>query len=374
MPEDRGAEHAPDAPLGVSVVVATFRRLNRLAACLDGLESQVVPPEEVLVVTQADAESESYVRERAAGWRALRVVSAPRARSVAAYNAGLRAARMPIVSFIDDDAVPEIDWIERIVRTFHQDERIAGVGGRDVIFADGRPIDVGRRPRRRSQVGRIQWSGRMTANHHIAAGPARDVDVLKGVNMSFRRSEVVGHGFDERLLGPGAVVHAELSICLPLRRRGLRLVYDPSIVVMHHPAERPAGDHRASLSADAAFNSAHNEGLQIIEFLEGRRRVVFVLWAILVGNTEAPGLAVLARDLRIRKPGAVRRFFAAQRGRAAAWRSRRQPRGAQGAGLDQATFTPSLAGAALSRGSNLDHKLDACSSGAAVCIDDSDWR
>jgi GT2 family glycosyltransferase len=242
---------------------------------------------------------------------------------VAALNCGLAAARGAIVAFIDDDAVPNEDWLERIVMAFEPDERVAAVGGRDVVHIDGRVISAGRRRLpRRLEVGRIRWFGRMVANHHLGTGGPRDVDVLKGTNMSFRRMAVVGHGFDERLCGEGAVVHSEMSICLPLRRQGLRIVYDPGIVVQHYPAPRPHGDERA-LRSKPTFAVAHNEALQIFEYFGPGRRLVFLAWGLVIGTTDAPGLAVLARDCLRRRPAAWVRFIAAQRGKAAAWRTRR---------------------------------------------------
>jgi GT2 family glycosyltransferase len=306
------------ALLGVTVVVATFKRVQRLAACLDGVRSQTLQATEVLVVVHDDPESARYVTERLSSWPALRLVEAGRERSVAAYNAGLATATGALVAYVDDDAVPAPDWLERMVTTFRQDERIAAVGGRDVIMENGKPHSLGRWRGGALRVGHVHWFGRITANHHLALGPPRDVDVLKGVNMSFRRSTVMDHGFDERLRGPGAVVHAELSICLPLRARGLRVVYDPSIVVTHYPAPRPAGDDRASLSTTATANAAYNEGLQILEYLQPGQRCAFLLWSLCVGTTDAPGFAVLLRDLVRGKPQAFVRFVSAQKGRAMA--------------------------------------------------------
>jgi hypothetical protein len=165
----------------------------------------------------------------------------------------------------------------------------------------------------------------MVANHHLGAGGPRDVDVLKGANMSFRRMAVVGHAFDERLRGGGAVVHSELSICLPLRRQGLRIVYDPGIVVQHYPALRPHGDERA-LRSKPTFAVAHNEALQILDHFGPWRRLVFLAWGLAIGTTDAPGLAVLARDCLSHRPAAWARFVAAQHGKAAALRTRRTPR------------------------------------------------
>jgi hypothetical protein len=245
---------------------------------------------------------------------------------VAALNCGLAGARGTIVAFVDDDAVPSVEWLERIVNTFEHDDRVAAVGGRDVIFEGGRVLEVGRRGGLRvfgggPGVGRIQWFGRMVGNHHVGVGAARDVDVLKGANMSFRRQAVVNHGFDERLRGEGVQMHTELSICLPLRRRGLRVVYDPRIAVHHYPAPRPLGHGRDDFNSAAVASQAHNEALQILDYFGPLRRRVFMVWGSAVGTTSAPGVAVLARDLLEHRTGSWLRFKAAHHGRLAAWRS-----------------------------------------------------
>jgi cellulose synthase/poly-beta-1,6-N-acetylglucosamine synthase-like glycosyltransferase len=321
-----------DGRPAVSVVVTTYRRGDRLAACLDGLRSQAWCADEVVVVVHvSDDASARQVGQRASTWSELRCVRVERPGLVAALNCGLAVAREAIVAFVDDDAVPTADWLTRIVRTFERDERIAAVGGRDVIVVDGRVLGP-RRPRlhgpgaKPPEVGRIQWFGRMIANHHLGAGEARDVDVLKGANMSFRRAAVIGYGFDERLRGRGAVVHSELSICLPLRRQGLRVVYDPSIVVAHFPAPRPHGDERDDFGRAATTSAAHNEALEILDYFGPVRRLVFLVWGLAIGTTGAPGVAVLARDVLTRRPAAWPRFQASQRGRAAAWRTMRTPR------------------------------------------------
>ena len=313
--------------LSASVVVPTYRRVDRLAACLEGLRAQSRPADEVLVVVPTfDEPSASFVGELAANWPELSCVRVARPGLVAALNCGLAAARGAIVAFVDDDAVPTVGWLERTVETLEHDDRVAAVGGRDVVYEDGRVVEPP--PRRGPRVlgagptvGRIQWFGRMLGNHHVGVGAPRDVDVLKGANMSFRREAVVGHGFDERLRGVGAQVHSEMSICLPLRRRGLRVVYDPGISVLHHPAPRPVGDDRNDFSFETVASSTHNEALAILDYFGPVRRVVFMVWGFAVGTTVAPGVAVLARDLLEHRPAAWMRFKASQHGRLQAWRS-----------------------------------------------------
>jgi GT2 family glycosyltransferase len=316
----------------LTVIVPTHRRVERLAECLDGLQSQARHPDQVVVVVHvSDQETHAYVRERERRWPELLLTLVERDGVVAAQNRGLSVATGTIVAFCDDDAVPYPDWAERLLATFARDDRIAAVGGRDVIHTDGRifgadPLRGWRRLFGPPPVGRIQWWGRMTGNHHRADARACDADVLKGVNMAFRHSQVIGLGFDERLQGKGAIVHHELSICLPLRRRGLRVVYDPSILVAHYPAVRSAGDDRTDLRPEVITVLSYNEALSILDYLAPWRRVVYMGWAFVVGTGTAPGLAVLLRDLVTGRPGACPRFAAAQRGRRTAWRSHRNER------------------------------------------------
>jgi glycosyltransferase involved in cell wall biosynthesis len=307
----------------VSVIVTTYRRVERLDACLAGLRSQTWPAEEVVVVVHvSDYASADHVERLTADWPELRSVRVDRAGSVAALNRGLAAARASIVAFVDDDAVPAPDWLERIVCTFAQDERIAAVGGRDHVIVDGQVFGAeSRRPG--PTVGRIQWFGRMIGNHHVGVGAARDVDVLKGANMSFRRAAAAEHAFDDRLRGGGAQVHSELSICLPLRRRHLRVIYDPQILVTHSPAPRPHGDRRHDRAPATVHAFAHNETLAVLDYFGPMRRLVYAAWGLAIGTSYCPGLVVLARDGVTGRRAAWPRFVAAQRGRAAAWKTHR---------------------------------------------------
>ena len=242
LPVDVSASHiaqrafAPDRrpirpQLSISVIVPTYRRPLDLARCLTALERQARRPDRVIVVIRADdLETQRYLQMRIAN-DFLTVVFVEREGVVAALNAGLDAADGDIVAFTDDDARPHADWLERIEAHFHDDASIGGVGGRDYVKGLESEHES-------SRVGEIQWFGRQIGNHHLGNGPARDVEVLKGVNMSFRSDAIRGVHFDERLRGSGAQVHNELLFCFAVSRGGWRLVYDPAVAVDHFPAER----------------------------------------------------------------------------------------------------------------------------------------
>jgi hypothetical protein len=312
--------------LACSVVIPSYARPESLADCLDGLRSQERLPDEVVVVTRLD-DHES--REVALSAEGLHVVLADVRQPglVAALNAGVVAASGPILAMIDDDAVPRPDWLRRILQTYATDARIAGVGGRDVVWEGGRIVGPPPSQHGDTVVGKAGRFGRVVGRHHLGVGHPRDVDVLKGANMSYRKCALLPYGFDARVRGRGSQPHNELSACLPIRRRGLRLVYDPMILVDHFPRPRPMGDHRAVESSLVSGELAFNETLSLWPFLRGWSRVGFVLWAVLVGTRSAPGLVQATRLMATGDAGGGARWIASVSSRAAAVRVlRREPR------------------------------------------------
>ncbi len=291
-----------------TVVVPTFRRTAKLTRCLAAIRAQTMAPSEVLVtVRDTDTASRNVVGAHT-DWPALREVPVSRAGVVAAMNAALDATTGDIVALTDDDAEPAPDWLERMAHVLEAHADVAGVGGKDIqsgVSAE------------RADVGRVQWFGRVIGNHHIGVGPARDVDVLKGVCCAFRTEAIRTIRFDERLRGQGAQVHWELALCLALRRAGWRLVYDPAIQVTHHVAPRHDADqlHRGRFDSAPHEDAVFNETLAMREHLRGLRRLAFESWSLLVGTAESPGIAQLPRVVLSEGSQGWQRFLATRRAR-----------------------------------------------------------
>ena len=268
--------------LSVSVVVPTFKRHQDLARCLSALSRQVRPADEILVVVRnGDAESRQVLEAAEA-----RCVTVSKPGLVASLNAGIDAAAGEIIAMTDDDAEPRSDWLARIEQQFQSRPCVGGVGGRDIC--PHRLV-----PKRR--VGTVQWFGRLIGNHDAGVGVAREVDTLKGVNMSFRRAALNGRRFDERLRGGGAEVDNELQLCLSLKRDGWRLLYDPQIIVDHWIAPRPAGDARSPAEVESVRAATHNNTLAILEHLPRAAKWVFLAWAVCIGTRRDFGFVQFLR-------------------------------------------------------------------------------
>ena len=110
----------------VSVIVPVLDDAEALHACLDALHAQQAAfPFEVIVVDNGSRDATPEV----ASAHPLRpvVLSERRRGSYAARNAGVSAARGPLLAFTDADCVPDDDWLQRGVAEL---EASPAAGGR----------------------------------------------------------------------------------------------------------------------------------------------------------------------------------------------------------------------------------------------------
>jgi glycosyltransferase involved in cell wall biosynthesis len=308
----------------VSVVIPTYRRPKDLERCLKSLKEQSLPPLEVIVVLrESDLDTINLIRssEFTLEFKDLALsfiyISVPGV--VAAMNLGLKQAKGEIVAFTDDDASPSSSWLEQISKHVQSDHRIGGVGGRDIL-QNPNSWDLGTR----EVVGIIKWYGKLVGNHHRGVGEAREVDILKGVNMAFRKKAIEELSFDDRMLGTGAQVHFEAAFCLCLRRKGWKLIYDPSITVDHYTAPRFDEDQRCLFNEAAFFNEIYNETLVVIEHLSFVQRLFYLIWVNTIGTWRSLGLLQYVRYLLKSEQFAWKKLRISNYARYQAWQSWRK--------------------------------------------------
>lgn len=302
----------------VAVLVPTYRRPQDLRRCLSALGHQTLPPDLVVVVVRRDDAASHAVLDE--GWTMLplRLVEVDAPGVVHALNCGLAVIDSEIVAIIDDDTAPRPAWLARIVDIFTTRTDVGGLGGRDWVHQGGR-VESGTR----DVVGRMTWYGRCIGNHHLGAGAAREVQFLKGANMSYRRSAIDGLTFDERLRGTGAQVCNDMGFSVAVHRRGWVLLYDPQVELDHYPGVRHDEDRRNEVSYLACHNAAFNQALIVCEALGRPRALAFLVWAVLVGTRGEPGLLQMLRLLPAQRGAAIVRARANIRGAVEGWSAAR---------------------------------------------------
>lgn len=267
----------------ISVVIATYARPEGLRKAVRSLDRQTRPPEEIVAVALSkDAVTlqtlEDLGRGRAPGvLPVLRPVIVDDPDLGAKENAGMRAALGDILCFMDDDAEARPEWLERL-EVHYRDPAVGAVGGRDVISLEGCVLERDART-----VGRIQWLGRVTGNHHERVRGCREVDFLKGCNMSYRREAL--RPIDGRLAGP-VPFGFEIDLGLHVRRRGWRVLYDPDVLVDHYPTRTYRAD-----SQEIAWVVNHNQTYVLLKHLTWPRKLAFLAYTFGVGDKNTIGLA-----------------------------------------------------------------------------------
>ncbi len=143
LPAGAAAAREPAKPR-ITVAVCTYDRYEVLDSCLAALAGQLLPSVEFecLVVDNSPsrvrsmAESQRHAAHPNMRWIHETTPGLSNARNVAA-----REARAPLIAYVDDDAIPEPDWLIRLLEAFDAlGEGYAGIGGKILpIFSTPRP-------------------------------------------------------------------------------------------------------------------------------------------------------------------------------------------------------------------------------------------
>src|SRR3989441_8431471 len=98
-----------------SVVICTRNRPAQLDQCLEAASRLTYPKFDVLVVDNAPTDTRS--RDVASRW-GVRYVIEPEPGLSRARNRGARACDSEIIAYLDDDAVPEPEWLSGLAQEF----------------------------------------------------------------------------------------------------------------------------------------------------------------------------------------------------------------------------------------------------------------
>jgi glycosyltransferase involved in cell wall biosynthesis len=224
IPKSGDREELGAVRFSVVICAYTEDRWDDLVAAVSSINAQSVPAEEIIVVV--DHNQRLYERATAALDGSL-VLANARARGLSgARNTGLAAATGDIVAFLDDDAMAERDWLERLGEAYEGD--IAAVGGAIL------PVWESRRPAWFPEE--FDWV--IGCTYRGLPETSTEVRNVIGANMSFRREALTKlNGFRVGIGRVGALPIGceETELCLRLRQHwpDKRIMYVPTARVRH---------------------------------------------------------------------------------------------------------------------------------------------
>jgi GT2 family glycosyltransferase len=210
----------------------TFGCLSSIVECL-GTHGGV----EVVILDNASTDATDRLLERVSG--AQVVYSPENLHFLRGVNRAVREARGRNILLLNNDAQLLPGTLEAALRTLRSAPGIGAVGGR-VVLPDGTL----------QEAGSILWNDGTATGYgrgHAPAEPAfdfrRDMDYCSGVFLLTPREvfQRLG-GFDERY---APAYYEETDYCVRLQQAGLRVVFDPDVVVLHYEFGSSAGSEAA---------------------------------------------------------------------------------------------------------------------------------
>ena len=217
-----------------SIVINTLNRAQYLQDTLQSLRYLRYPHFEVVVVNGPSTDGTEGILHTHADF--VRAETCPATNLAKSRNIGLAASRGDVIAFLDDDAIPEPDWLDRLAHAYADPG--VGVAGGPVRDDDG--------------VNYQQFvvvSDYFTENTFFPSfEAARDAGALTrgflrpmGANSSFRKSALMEiGGFDEVY----AYYAEEVDASLRLIEAGWKIVYVADAEVHHKFARNHARDER----------------------------------------------------------------------------------------------------------------------------------
>lgn len=196
----------------ISVAVCSYNGARTIEETLSALTRQNYADYEVIVVDDGSTDATADIARK---YNVALVQSENKGLSNA-RNLGMAHASGEIIAYIDDDAYPDVDWLQFLAASFAASDH-AGIGGPNIAPAgDGLIAD---------------------AVAHAPGGPVHVLlsdevaEHIPGCNMAYRldRLKAIG-GFDARF----RVAGDDVDVCWRLQERGWTLGFSPAAVVWHH--------------------------------------------------------------------------------------------------------------------------------------------
>jgi len=249
----------------LSIIIVSYNARADLERCLASLHDPAPQvPHEIIVVDNASSDGSADAARRRTTVRVLD--SAENRGFAAACNVGIRASRGRNLLLLNSDTIVPPGAIDALLKALEQHPEAAVVGPR-LIDADGRPeLSFGRMisplaefRQKRLVVGHQRRRPRASRRVEELTQRVQWPDWVSGACLLVRRDDAEAVGLlDERYF-----MYAEdVDFCAAIRARGRRILFTPSVEIVHargrSAASAPAATRAAYRRSHVAFYEKHH--------------------------------------------------------------------------------------------------------------------
>ncbi len=245
----------------VSIIIPTRNGLDLLKPCVDSILARDHAHTEILIVDNGSDDPETLTWFAEIGARDdVTILSDPGDFNFSRINnMAAEQAKGEILCFLNNDTeVVSADWLNR-ARAFLSQEEIGMVGAR-LLYPDGTlqhfGIALGMGEHRIAGIPHLGLEGSLPG-YFGKARLLQEVSAVTAACMFVRRADFLAvGGFDEDL----RVAYNDVDLCLKIGARGLRIIADPDITLIHKESHTRGSDKQGvrakRLNEEAAWMRA----------------------------------------------------------------------------------------------------------------------
>jgi len=243
-----------------SIIIPLRKINNYVREAIPYFQKQTYKNFEIIIV------SESKEQEKFRKTKIIRVEHVPPSKK---RNVGVENSTGEIIAFIDDDAYPKEDWLERAAEEFQNPEIIA-LGGPSLL------------PKNSTFFQKVsnkvyELSSKKTGMRY-GKKKKKEIDDWPTCNFFVRKEgfEKTG-GFNEKYWGG-----EDTQLCYSLLKTKKKIIYNPEIIIYHHPRKNLNQHLKQSFFWGiwrGFFMRIHKESRQLTFFIPP----IFVLWLFFGG-------------------------------------------------------------------------------------------
>lgn len=295
-----------------TVIIPAFslQRIELLKSGVKAVLANTRLADEIILSIDSNPELAARLQDEYRDIEILRIIESDGKGASCARNSGVSISEGDVIAFLDDDARPSQDWLERLITPFENSEEVVAVGGRLLpdYESDSRVIP-----------GELLWLvGCTYIGHRQDEGPiSRPI----GANMAIRRSALDAVGGFSDAYGPNGEVRVNSNEELMMSQH-LRSIYGSECIwyvpqsVAHHwvSDERIGlryivrrsvveGRSKAEIRRDhGAVAMGHDRSYLTRTFIPGMARYIshrrYQEASLLVLSVSCTGAAFVARRVR----------------------------------------------------------------------------
>lgn len=215
--------------LSIVVSAYSFNRLKDLIEVIDAIQNQSYKPFELNLIIDKDERLFNAVKEHISinKFENTNVIFNKENNGLSySRNVGVLNSTGKIIAFIDDDAIPDINWAKNIVETFHNDSEVGAIAGEIIPLWEHKNMCWFPKE--------LHWM--ISCSYVMTPCEIQDVDRGFGANMAFLKELIVKAGMFDTNLGINGnrwIGGEDTKMFLSVKEYGKRVVFNPYAIVHH---------------------------------------------------------------------------------------------------------------------------------------------